>query len=727
MRVRIAAMVAAGLTTMSMGAAEAQQDPAGKPVTELDTITITADRVPSTIYNSPATVSVKDAQEIDRQIINGPRDLVRDEPGVSITNAPTRTGPGNFVIRGIGENRVRLQIDGVKIPDYPQTNFGPGLYTRDIIDYDSLKQVEIIRGPASALYGSDAIGGVVSFLTKDPSDYLGPDKNFFGSLKGGYDSVDRSFMSTATIAGRQGPFEAMLLYTKRIGHETDANGALKPNPVDYFGDNILGKIIYNHPDLGQFKVTLEYLRKNSNVDVITARTNPAVGTRVLSSLTDDLSVRKRVSLDWTAPVETWFADTVKTTLYATQFNRTEFTTDLRGPAGSLIPNARRVSDFGFDQTIIGAEIQLTALRQFWGGEHLFTYGGTLDQTKSSRPRDRFEENLITGAITKTFAGEVFPNKNFPDTETTQAAAYIQDIATYGRWRFIPAIRFDYYHLTPKPDAAFANSNTGGFPISERTETEISPKFGVTYDINENFRLFGQYAHGFRAPPYDNANFGFRNPLQGYEILPNGNLKPETSDGIEAGIRGKFDDGSSFQVSAFYNRYKDFIDTVLLSAPPVTPLMRFQYQNLSNVTIWGAEAKGEWRLNPTWALFGTLAYARGEDNDTRLPVDSVDPFTAVAGVRYRNEGWNAEVRARYIASKTRVSNASYVKPGASTVVDALVSYEVSQNLVINAGIFNIFNESYFNPQDVRAIAATTPTLELYRAPGRSFAMNMTVKW
>ncbi|MFP3632523.1 TonB-dependent receptor, partial [Burkholderia sp. SIMBA_045] len=80
---------------------------------------------------------------------------------------------------------------------------------------------------------------------------------------------------------------------------------------------------------------------------------------------------------------------------------------------------------------------------------------------------------------------------------------------------------------------------------------LSPKFGATYDLTTEYALFGQYAHGFRAPPYDDANLGFSNPTYGYEVLPNADLKPETSDGVEAGLRGKFSDGSSFQVSSFY--------------------------------------------------------------------------------------------------------------------------------------------------------------------------------
>ncbi|WP_164066338.1 TonB-dependent receptor domain-containing protein, partial [Serratia marcescens] len=90
----------------------------------------------------------------------------------------------------------------------------------------------------------------------------------------------------------------------------------------------------------------------------------------------------------------------------------------------------------------------------WGAfNHQFVYGATIDYTRTSRPRSRYELNLTTGTSTTVVGGETFPNKNFPDTATTQAAAYIQDTIQYGALRVIPAIRFDYYHLQPNIDAA----------------------------------------------------------------------------------------------------------------------------------------------------------------------------------------------------------------------------------------------------------------------------------
>jgi len=701
-----------------------QPGPSGSATpTSLDALSTSSEKAAVTIYDAPGTVTVKSTAEMERQNINSARDFIRDEPGISVGNQPTRTGATNFVIRGIGENRVRIEIDGLKVPDFPGSNIGAGTYTRDFIDYDALKRVEIIRGPASALYGSDAIGGVVAFITKDPADYLDlVGKNWYFSIKGGYDSLDKSVYSTVTGASRIGAVESMVLVTRRWGEERDINSKKRnPNPQDYTTTNVLSKIVHNTSGMGQFTLTGEQTRKEVGTTLLTDLT-----ATVRSSEGDDESVRRRLSLDWNAPVRVWFADAFKAKIYMTDVNREEITQQRRISAGQA---RYRFTDLDYEQTIYGGELQFAAKRRLLGGEHFFTYGATVDFTSTSRPRFRYETNLVTNVTTTTVAGETFPNKNFPDTDTTQAALYFQDIARYGALRIIPAVRFDFFGLKVNPDAAFANSNTGGFAIHDQQETAISPKLGATYDLNDTYRLFGQYARGFRAPPYDNANFGFTNPLQGYQILPNGNLSPETSDGFEGGLRGRFRNGSSFQVSAFYNMYQDFIDTVVVSQPPATPLINFQYQNISNVTIWGFEGKGEWKFIPQWALFGSFAYARGENEETNKPLDSVDPFTAVAGVRYRslNSGWGGEFRTRFVAEKNRVSEPNYVKPDAHTMLDALVSYEVAPSFTFNAGVFNIFDASYFNPQDVVGVLSTNTNLELLRAPGRTFSANATFRW
>lgn len=714
-----------------------QRNPSGQGASKpapsvLDALSTSSEKSSASVYDAPGTVTVKSTAEMERQNINTPRDFVRDEPGISHGNQPTRGGGTNYVIRGIGENRVRVEIDGVKVPDFPGTNIGsPTGYTRDFVDLDALKRVEIIRGPASALYGSDALGGVVSYVTKDPADYLAiVNKDWYFSTKGGFDTADRSVFTTLTGATRVGNVDSMALVTRRWGHEVAPNGRLDANPQSYMMTNTLGKVVYNALGGNQLKLTGEYLHRSTETNVRSdIGSFPSTFTRVFDSTADDTNSRARVSLEYSGAMNWWLADTIKTNFYVTRADRQELSTVLRANnAAATVPNRLRLSDFQYEQTIVGGEAQFSATRFAFGAKNLITYGISLDQTSTTRPRYRTEQNLVTGTVSTSVAGENYPNKNFPDTETTQAAAYVQNVAQWGDFRLIPAVRFDLYDLKVKPDEMFNRSNVTGIVVSDLTATAVSPKLGATYDLNRNYRLFGQYAHGFRAPPYDNANFGFRNTTSFYEILPSAGLKPETVDGVEGGLRGKFANGSSFQVTGFYNKYKDFIDIVTLrqAAPPA--LTQFQYQNLSNVTIYGWEAKGEWRFLPTWSVFGSLAYAVGTNEDTSAPVDSVAPFKVIGGVRYRGaDGWGGEVRTTWVAEKNRVSAPGIFVVPAHTTVDTLVSYETAPFMTINAGLYNIFDQSYFNPTDVAGVSATNSLLELYRAPGRSLAMNVTFRW
>ncbi|WP_246088469.1 TonB-dependent hemoglobin/transferrin/lactoferrin family receptor [Phreatobacter stygius] len=683
--------------------------------------------------NSAGTVTVITDRQIDRQLIQNPRDAVRNEPGLAVGNNPTRAGSSSYWIRGIGDNRVRQEIDGVRVPDYPGSNAGAGLYTRDFVDFDSLKRVEIIRGPASALYGSDAIGGVVSYVTKDPEDYLREvGRDWYAGTKLSFNSVDRSFAETFTGAARQGPWQALLMYTRRDGTETLINSATRrANPQNYQSNNLLAKIIYETPDSGRWRLTGEALWRGVGTNLLTD-----LSTSVAQSYAHDTNKRFRLSLDWTQQLSWAIADQVTAMVYWTDLDRQEHQDQYRRsvPAPAPAPaNQLRVSDFDFRQVVLGTNIQFSAQRQLGGWDHQVVYGATVDFTMTSRPRARSQFNLVTGLpIPGPIAGETFPNKNFPDTQSTQAAFYVQDTAQFGALRIIPAIRFDYYHLTPRPDAAFYNSNPG-FAIGNVSAFAVSPKLGATYDLNDTYRLFAQYARGFRAPPYDNANFAFSNQVQRYEILPNMNLKPETSDGFEGGLRARFANGSSFQVSAFYNLYHDFIDTVLVRTSP-TGFQTFQYQNVSSVVIYGFEARGEWRINPEWSLTGAVAYARGINTITHQPINSVDPLTGVAGLRYDSgTGWGVEARMKAAAAKTLVDSTSQqpgvttYKPGAYATFDLLGRYEINRNVTLNAGIMNIANARYFSAIDVAGIASNNANLELFRAPGRSFTMNVSARF
>ena len=123
-------------------------------------ITVTGTRSERPVKDTPGNITVIESEDVERQLVNELSDLIRYEPGVSVEKNRSR-GNQDFTIRGIGEDRVLIQVDGIRQPD----NYAGR--SRDYFDLETLKRAEIIRGPASTLYGSDAVGGVVSFITKD--------------------------------------------------------------------------------------------------------------------------------------------------------------------------------------------------------------------------------------------------------------------------------------------------------------------------------------------------------------------------------------------------------------------------------------------------------------------------------------------------------------------------------------------------------------------------------
>ncbi|MGT2430629.1 TonB-dependent receptor plug domain-containing protein [Cupriavidus basilensis] len=128
--------------------------------------------------------------------------LFADEPDIDVPRDRRRFGAGSINIRGIEANRVLLMVDGVRLPDY-YNGGGPSNLssaTRDAPEFSFLKRVEVLRGPASSLYGSDAIGGVVSYVTKDPEDLM-RGRAVGGEAGLSWNGIDRGFGQTAGVAG----------------------------------------------------------------------------------------------------------------------------------------------------------------------------------------------------------------------------------------------------------------------------------------------------------------------------------------------------------------------------------------------------------------------------------------------------------------------------------------------------------------------------------------------
>lgn len=340
-------------------------------------------------------------------------------------------------------------------------------------------------------------------------------------------------------------------------------------------------------------------------------------------------------------------------------------------------------------------------------------------------------DLTTGVVTKNVAPDDFPVRDFPQSDTTLAGVFIQDEIRRGAWSIIPGLRYDYYRLQPRPDAIFAADNPGIVPVDKK-DSALSPKLGLLYRATPQYTLYGQYAHGFRAPPYNDVNIGFTNLAFGYTAIPNGNLKAETSRGIEAGLRGNFSE-SSFSVAAFYNRYKDFISSQQQLTCPGNPLcvpglITFQSVNLSNVRIYGFEARGEFAFSKGWSAIGALGYAVGDDTDRDQPVNTIDPAKLVAGLKYDAPAkqWGAQLIGTFVEKKKRIDQTTTPVLRASpsyTLLDLVGYWNITRQAALNIGLFNLTDEKYTLWSDLQGTGGGTAALpsaiamDRFSQPGR----------
>ncbi|MCL6436353.1 MAG: TonB-dependent hemoglobin/transferrin/lactoferrin family receptor [Leptolyngbyaceae cyanobacterium HOT.MB2.61] len=728
--------------------AENQLDDSFDEVEE-EEITITGTRTPRPTRLSPASITVIDDKEIDEFLIRDLRDLFRYEPNVSVGN-DRRYGLQDINIRGLGGNRVLILNDGIRIPT--QFQFGTPSLGRDYVDIETLQRVEVIRGPASALYGSDALGGVVSFKTVDPSYLLErfDRQDSITSLSTNFESSDRSWVTTGITAFRVGAFEALLGYTRRDGYE-----ARVPKDNEFVDsrynarNNWLGKLVYRLSETSSVAFTTEVFRNEDDfavADIIAGNLIGPAGFRGRGETLENKTRRDRVSLSYTFddPKSTGFLSSARIQFYYQDARVDEFRTQdfVRTGAGADRRRFRNLENNFLDR-LIGGEIQLQSRFNIGAIANKLTYGVDISNTRNERVRDGIETRFNAAGVpffrTNVVGADNFPVKDFPDSDTLRFGIYVQDEMSLGEtFTLIPGLRFDLYKLTTYPDALYFRNP--GATAADFKDSALSPNIGFVWQMIPELALTGRYARGFRAPLYSEINAGFTNltsPFFRYKTLSNPDLKPETSDTFELGLRGRFRQ-FSFNLTGFYNNYDNFIETfapagIDFTIVPGFPVNLFQSQNVARARTYGFELSGEYRFSPEphgFSFIAALGLTRGDDLTANQPLESVDPFKAVLGLRYRapENRWGTDLIATF-ASKPRLRDdrpAGSYTPEGYTVVDLIGYYNITPLLTFNIGLFNLFNNQYFLYSDVRPlIESPTPAdIGRFAQPGLSLRAGLT---
>lgn len=736
--------VAVLLAVSQMAAAQDVRDSAPASTASgllLPKVVISATRVEADAQSVPATTTVITAQEIEEQQPGNLKGLLRHEAGVSVRSQPNqssavlystgRAGNEGINVRGLEGNQVLMQVDGVRVPN--RYSLGPLSTGRgDYLESEAFKRVEILRGPSSAMHGSDGLSGAVSFVTKDPADLLAPGQSSQDSVKLGHASADRSWLLAPALARRGDGWEGMVMLNLRRGHALDNQGQdadrgydrTLPNPQDTRSDHALAKLVLRPDGQQRIKLSMEHLTQQTDTEVLTLLGDPSYPTTTAATAREQVA-RDTFRLDYSWHDPRSLFHRVQLGLNWQDARTRQFGEETRSNTTSW---NRRNRDSQYAETTLGLNAQAETLLGTDGQHHLVV---GLDASKT-QVRSVIDGAHTLNGIPVTLSSFPGAYSGFPKTGVQQLGLFVQDEIRMGPVSLFPGLRWDHFSMNPSQDDAHFQRQATYTPTS-RSDQHVSPRLGAVWRLDALAQPYVQYAEGFRAPTPGLVYAAFSNLAQGYKSIENLDLRPETSQTWELGLRGR--NGTvHYSLSAYHARYRDFIAEntwVGGSYTPADPAV-FQSVNIARATIRGVELSGAWQFLPAWQASLSYARARGDKHSdgSSAPLNTIEPEKLSLALRHEQaQHWGSELRVvaakrqdRPDTSGVATGKTAFV-PAGYGVADLAAWWHLSRQTTLTAGVNNLFDKTYWLWSDVRGMATDTVRLDSYTQPGRSVTVSV----
>ncbi len=700
---------------------------------ELDrtTVVAVANKQMRPIMEVVGAVSVITADDITSTNTENMADALRYESNISMENAGTRFGSSGINIRGVGQNRVAIEVDGIT----NAKQFSIGTYanaTAFLPETDLIKNIEILNGPASTLYGSDAIGGIVSIQTWNPEDLTRlNDGNRYSKIRLGYDGKTHGRVISGLTAWDNDKTGGIVAFTQRDGkglmnHDSTQ---LARDFSDWDEQTLFTKFVINTSGTNNLKFGFTGTQRNNDTQI-----NSFIGqgrfARTTELLAQDNSDNYKLTFDYDFAINNQLFDDGVLRAYYAKTNFKQDTFEKRSSRrGTPLSQFRH---FEYDQQNMGLELNLNKQYVTDSSTHNIVYGIDYTSLDIEELRDGSETNLSTGVTLPIILGEIFPRRDFPNSKVNQLGIFMLDEITIddSAWTIIPAIRFDYYDLKPNRDVLF-DANGADTQIVSINEADISPKLGVMYDINDNANIYAQYVRGFRAPPFDDVNIGLNLPIFNIRAIANPDLQSETSNGFELGYR-YFGDKQQFSVTGFYTDYNNFIESKARIGIDIdTGTLLFQSRNIEQAEIYGIELSHQWQFNQQLSSYTTLAWTRGNNKTNDQPLNTISPAKMVNNISWSstNQLWTIDLYSTFTQSVDRIDESDprddFFKPAGFAVFDLFASYKISHNQQLRLGIFNLGNKKYWNWQQVRNFDANDAIIDSMSQPSRNISLSYTI--
>ena len=672
-------------------ATDAQSKQGPEEVLRLEQVTVSATKTERDPLTTPGEVSVLTQEYFQQRQAQSLDDVLRYEPGVDSRIGPRSMGEGPN-IRGLQRARVLTLLDGVRL------SFQAGHKGRIFLDVDQLKQVEVIRGPGSALYGSQALGGVVAMVTKDPSDYLAPGMRYGIREKLGYQYANEELLSTTTLSARLAKhWEVMASGTFRAGENVRLGGDLGrlPNSAQDTGAG-LAKLVWKPTPHNEAKFSIQATRQAARIPFNT--NSETASTRSIADRANR-QITYRLGYSHHNPANRWV--NLQGFVYLTTLDITEI---------RIADRAR--DDISFDTT--GYDLRNSMnFGDSSTHHHIVTFGSEFYRNSQ---RGKGNRTLTSGAAT---GAQVF----YPNADSDVFALYLQDeITIMDRINLIPAMRWDHW-----------KNSAPGQPT--KSVGVLNPKVGLVIQVTDSLFLEANYAHGFRQPTFAQL-FISGTHAAGSIFIPNPDLNPERSRNLDAGFRVKLPkvlsnhDRFIFKGAYFRNQLRDYIALYRYG-----PRGRNRtYRNIGNALIQGWEAEFEWRVLQNVTLRGNYSQAHGTDETMENPLPDISPKRGVLGIDYQHQPWGLTIggRTQMVGDQERVprpARGSRQETGGFVIFDIYATLKPSRALLpdlptswvqgfqVNLGIDNLTDRNYRRHLSVLPEAGVNPKVSVW------YSMNL----
>lgn len=701
----------------------------------LDQVVVSATRWQQSSGNLPIKISTISANEVAFQNPQTAADLLNISGKVYIQKS--QQGGGSPMIRGFSTNRLSYTVDGVRM----NTAIFRGGNLQNVINLDpfATEKAEVLFGPGTVIYGSDAIGGVMSFQTLTPQLSLNDKPLITGKAitryssanneKTGHFDVNVGWKKWAFVTsisswdydhlrqGSYGPDDYIKpIYVQRqdsVDRIVNQSDPLLQIPSAYSQMNLMQKIRFKPNEKLDFQYGFHY-SETSPYGRYDRNTRYKKGTLRYA--------------EWFYGPQKWMMNNLTINHKGNNAVYDEVTLRLAQQSfeESRMDRALNKKDRTVNTENVEAySINLDFIKSL-GDKHKLFYGAeyVLDDVKS------------TGSITDISTGIISNGPSrYPQATWSSLAAYVNDeFKVSEQLTAVTGLRFNNYAI----DADFTgNLDYYPFPFSEAkiNNSSVTGSIGAIYRPDASWVISANFGTAFRSPNVDDVGKVFDSEVGGVTV-PNPDLKAEYAYNFDLGIAKVFGEVVKIDLTAYYTVLENAMvkrnfqlngsDSILYSGQ----MSRIQaIQNAAVANVYGVQAGVEVKLPAGFSFSTDLNYQFGEeelDDGSTSPMRHAPPFFGVSRLNYKANKLHLQLYSMYMAERkfedlpyeekekvelyAKDADGNNYAPAWSTI-NFKASYDLSDTFTISSGIENIADKRY------------RPYSSGISAPGRNFSLSL----